>query len=521
MNKEYFDELAQAVQSIFDHADFKDIVRAPPLTIGEGGSVAAYDHSVCKETLKTSEEHTAGGNLFWLNLLYSTMRGIPYNHKSIELASNSLFATPSRCRPLVIALPDAEANVLEQMGAMQCVSPEEELHAWVWAVHRDLKAGKSLKEWKKMALSQPMTFQVISSDDDKYYKTCNMREAAGTTFRLIAHTPYQIVYEVHRFHARMETKLGESISAAKISEMYAAHVKAGTESEPRTVNMIDQCLMIYRRAFADPTIETSLRWCDNAFGHSSPFGSVSVLHAVVSRTRELPKLQWLVNHIVDMVRNGLADASEISARQISGNFGKSKGLADLALMKKQMLDYFLRNWLPNNGFPQEVVNGLTGRIDTHENYRKHYINYPNLPPPDLAWKRGWGNSADLMLQLIDDLVYCCALDATLKTGLKNRKTPEEIVTYGPIQERLTEVLDALKKENSVSVLSDGSQGPAASGASGGSGASGSAAVGATISPGAVCAYAKEDDATMGALEKSRRAHREKQCATLCRAHLGR
>ena len=60
--------------------------------------------------------------------------------------------------------------------------------------------------------------------------------------------------------------------------------------------------------------------------------------------------------------------------------------------------------------------------------------------------QGWGNSVDVMLQFIDDLVYNSNFDASLKTGLKARKTPEEIIAYGPIKERLDEVIEALKKE---------------------------------------------------------------------------
>ena len=70
------------------------------------------------------------------------------------------------------------------------MSPEEEIRAWVWAVHRDLKARNeaALSEWRDKALSQPMVFEVMASDDEKYYRTCNMREAASTMSSIVVRT---------------------------------------------------------------------------------------------------------------------------------------------------------------------------------------------------------------------------------------------------------------------------------------------------------------------------------------------
>ena len=68
---------------------------------------------------------------------------------------------------MIVALPDKDIDAATLKGGLQSVSPEEEIHAWVWAVHRDLKARNeaALSEWRDKALSQPMVFEVMASDD--------------------------------------------------------------------------------------------------------------------------------------------------------------------------------------------------------------------------------------------------------------------------------------------------------------------------------------------------------------------
>ena len=87
------------------------------------------------------------------------------------------------------------------------------------------------------------------------------------------------------------------------------------------------------------------------------------------------------------------------------------------------------------------------KIGSHTAFRRNYISYPDSEAEaDLSWMKGWPKSADLILQFFDAVVYTNSLDASLRTGLKHRKSPEEILQYGAFQERLDEVLEALKTE---------------------------------------------------------------------------
>ena len=180
--------------------------------------------------------------------------------------------------------------------------------------------------------------------------------------------------------------------------MYAEHVKTAADSEARTDTFIEQCITIYRRAFADPVIEGVIRWCDEQFGHKGPFHSIALLYATVTRTKDTPKLQWLVSYMMDIVRLKVIEPNELSVRQLSGGGGQTSYGA-LILLKKQMLEYMLRSWMPNHNFPPTTITTMTEKIGSHKAFRRNYISYPDSEAEaDLSWMKGWPKSAELILQ---------------------------------------------------------------------------------------------------------------------------
>ena len=69
---------------------------ADPLDLNNRGVQQAYQHDACKKILTNAKEYHCGCNLFWIDLSYSTLRGVPYNRASILKASETLFSTPAR-----------------------------------------------------------------------------------------------------------------------------------------------------------------------------------------------------------------------------------------------------------------------------------------------------------------------------------------------------------------------------------------------------------------------------------------
>lgn len=130
---------------------------------------AVFDEEEMKKALaKAGGTYTAAGNFFWLDVMYTTLRGVPFNKRNIKLMVDHQFAKPSVfSAPLEIALTDGKC--IEPKGSWRCVTPEEKLHAFVWAIARDIESSetndKIIKEWVKMSLSVSFKFIVIPTED--------------------------------------------------------------------------------------------------------------------------------------------------------------------------------------------------------------------------------------------------------------------------------------------------------------------------------------------------------------------
>lgn len=80
----------------------------------------------------------------------------------------------------MIAVGSKEFDPMSHRGSLLRVSPEEPIHAWVLAVARDIdaKVDRSVLDlWAHSALTTTFHFEVLESEDDKYYRAANLREA--------------------------------------------------------------------------------------------------------------------------------------------------------------------------------------------------------------------------------------------------------------------------------------------------------------------------------------------------------
>ena len=165
---------------------------------------------------------------------------------------------------------------------------------------------------------------------------------------------------------------------------------------------------------------------------------------------------WVFASIVDAVKMGFLDRSAFSTRSLSPQTGNKKGVLDLFIMKKQVRDYILNSWLQTMSCPADVRQKLEEYTASHAVYRTHVRGYTDADADDgttagpaaksLAWKKGWPQSAELALQLIEGVAFDVEFDASLKNGVKNRRSPVEMLEYAQIKEKIGEITEAFKQE---------------------------------------------------------------------------
>lgn len=167
VNDDYFIEFQKALDCIKGHKAFHGIIDRMP---DSAGGLAVFDlEDMVKALNSKGHSYTASGNFFWLDLLFSTMRGVPFNRTNIQLMVEHQFAKPAIfAAPIEIAVADVKH--FEPFGSWRSVTPEEKLHAFVWAIHRDITAepkvaDKVIKEWATMAVKATFSFSLLVSED--------------------------------------------------------------------------------------------------------------------------------------------------------------------------------------------------------------------------------------------------------------------------------------------------------------------------------------------------------------------
>ena len=189
LNHDYLEELNAAVTLVRGHEQCDDLINLPPLELGKGGTLAPFTMSQYDKVLKDklAQSFDCGGNMFWVDPFFAVLYGIPYSMKRVLSVANHRFATPSPF-PFPIAIP-IKAHVkdwkpMDHKGALQHQTPEEMIHAWYFALARDIKEQKEhsvIQEWKRFALSMPLSFlkkthrQGLSESDSMYFEQYDFR----------------------------------------------------------------------------------------------------------------------------------------------------------------------------------------------------------------------------------------------------------------------------------------------------------------------------------------------------------
>ena len=162
VNDDYLVDFQKALDSIREHKAFDNVLNKSPTD----GNVPEFDEDEMKKAFSKggAGSYMCSGNLFWIDFMFSTMRGVPFNRTNIMMMVNHQFLKPATFSTLEIAVTDGKK--LEPKGSWRSVTPEEKLHAMIWAISRDIntESDKVIKEWLKAALSVTFKFSVIPTE---------------------------------------------------------------------------------------------------------------------------------------------------------------------------------------------------------------------------------------------------------------------------------------------------------------------------------------------------------------------
>ena len=460
VNSDYMTKFAAALARVMDHRVFKGAVAMQPKGIDArekefSGYQSAFKAADCAIALKSVQRYEAAGNLFWLNLSFTATPGTPYNTANIMRLKEHTFSKPSRLPFAMVIACESDCFTPEgHKGALMSVSPEEVLHAYIFAVDEAI-SGKASKEelnkWLAVALTTTMTFEVLPSHDDRYFRAVNLREDLKANYRTMSRTTFQWVFLIMNFKEAQDKSSGCTLSALKVSDLYKTRCNMAPDSEPLSKDYIDRALTVYKSLLSVPYVRAALEYCEESYGVDGPFNSMAAMHVLTTRTFNNKDKAWVVQGIIDLVRMGMVDKQELSARVLSGgaDAGSKKGYADVILYKKAMKDYLLGEFRHGRRFAANFIEKAKTNLSSHEDFRKTVAAYPGEVVADRSWVASARKSGELFVQLFQDVVYSKDLDPVLKTAVKNKKICAEACAYQALKERIDDIDAELAKENAA------------------------------------------------------------------------
>ena len=113
-------ELSDAVGAVAKcFPNFRSV--SPP----EDSFKTVYDAKTFKEELKHHNKVDTAIPVGWINEMFTTLAGVPYNKHAVMDMSNHVFAEPAESPfTFEIAVPDEGFEPHKHKGAVQCISPE-------------------------------------------------------------------------------------------------------------------------------------------------------------------------------------------------------------------------------------------------------------------------------------------------------------------------------------------------------------------------------------------------------------
>ena len=493
LNKDYLEALNAAVMLVRQHEQFDDLINVQPLDIGKGGTSSPFNACLYDKAMKdkSAGSYVCGGNIFWVDPFFSVLYGIPYSKVKVLKVANHRFARPAAF-PFPISIPVktlADWKPMDHKGALEHQTPEEMLHAWYFAVARDIEAQADmvvLQEWRRFALTTPMSFLMkeqrpgVNDSDVMYFEQYDFRKMSSTDASAMKRSPFQQIYEVQKFKERQEVKAGSKLSVKQLAALYKS--ETNQESLSKTDRFSDEFLekAMYCQLRLMPQISAIIVWADEHYGEDSPWNSIYKIHACLCKTKEHEMTKWYFECFKDSILAGNLDPASVGIKDLTGDVKKGrKGLIDLFEYKKEVWAYLTGTLASELNLSSDARVAIRDKTCNHSVYRQYVKGFDDDKPVQLSWKKGWSNPEELFLKLIDDAIYDTEFDPPLRAALKARRSPKEALDmYTAFKERVDDIRAAIK-EGQPPAKPDAAAG-AASGATSSSSATASTAIPPTL-----------------------------------------
>lgn len=421
-----------------------------------------YKASAYKVSMANSKRYICGCNLFWASMDDPVTANVPLNPKQIQQLEAHYFQTPAPM-PLVvkIAVVNGE-DPLKKKGMLFRISPVEIIAAMVSAVANAIRAGASvdlLHGWRTQLLTVPFEFVECEGDDPRHFMALQYRENLVANYAGMRYSTIMKIFDLESFMDRKARTTGRLTSAA-CAAMYRESLTLSAASEEITDSFVDMALTISQRLLSHQSIRQALIEADQEFSTRNPLDSTTKLQTIINKAgKDTAKLEWCVLLLLDLHASGALRYDQIGLRALQGGGTKNggKGLLDLLLFKRELLQYMVNGFCDALKFPPAIKVKIRETCTSISQYRAScgYSYNPAYKPVKKSFMAGWPKSAELFMCLLDGLVFGYEYDDALRAGLRNRKDPETVLESDSIADEVSALRDCLDKESGVEAEAKG------------------------------------------------------------------
>ena len=369
--------------------------------------------------------------------------------------------------PLVIRGTWSDGSAMPK-GECRHLSPCEWVHAVLFKVASAINAGitdTALAAWRATLLSTPAVFVRIDSDDAAFGEANSLRQEASGYRRAVEHSARQLVYNIWALKLRMEAANnetgGKEIGAQALADFWikSVRVAAGNQMMHKK-STFDICLTLYKRIFMIPECEAVVAADEAANGPESVWNSLSKLQEVIYRCGKPRRILWLMAAVSDWIQCKKLTAADVTVSSLKTGF---RSISDIALQQLAMRDFLLGSWMDSMNFPPYMKSKCRELFDTRMTYRQLYMPIDTQAPN--TWLFSWPKFGHLLVNFLEAILYSpnSQEEFSFRQATKNSNTPEEIISWRPWAESISDIVTELTR------AADSSEHTGAAASSGGDG----------------------------------------------------
>ena len=444
-NCDHYKDVAEAMDKILSHEVFENCLNRMPIDIANGGSEATFDQKQFEAAIGKTGRYKSAGNIWWINTLKgSGFNRVPVNPASIVLLQSHYFERPSPFpEPIVIAVGTGD-KPLEMKGRLERVSPEEMEHALILKIANRIDNGcprQELEEWRKVCLTVSIVFLLIDNATDRMWKSVALRESLSANYTSMSRSALQRIWEIVECRQMYEKSTG-SINNNRLAELFNQKVQMSPTSEPVTPGLVGMAMQTYNRLLKIEPACSIIQLADETWMKLSPFNSITKLSLIASKAVNSNMAVWLLSSIVDNIHNGQSAPTDYTARSLSEPRGR--GLLAFFELKSDLKKFLLDEWLEKYKFSPAAKSLIRQSMESHSVFRCHF-GFPGDDDIDLSWQAGWTAAESLACRFIGDAIYGTAHDPTIKQGMRNGKSSDELLGIATLQESVSAIDDIQHK----------------------------------------------------------------------------